>query len=151
MVNIQDIFVYKLSQRDLLKVNVFKEMCLELSKLSHDSKMKVGSIIITDDFREVCAIGYNGNYKGGPNERESMETGRSGFLHAEENCLLHLSKPFETRSRLIMICTHKPCPMCAKRIANSDIKKVLYVNDYCGLGDSTNEIFERARVVCVQI
>ena len=148
---VQDIFPYPLSERDILKINVFKSMCIELSSLSHDPKMKVGSIIITDDFREVCAIGYNGNYKGGPNERDSMETGMSGYLHSEENCLLHLSKPYETRSRLIMICTHKPCPMCAKRIANSDIKRVLYVNDYCGMGNGTDEIFSRAKVMCAQI
>lgn len=151
MPTIQDIFPYALSDRDVLKINVFKKMCIELSTLSHDPKMKVGSIIITDDFREVCAIGYNGNYKGGPNERDSLETGMSGYLHSEENCLLHLSKSFETRSRLIMICTHKPCPMCAKRIANSDIKRVLYVNDYCGMGNGTDEIFDRAKVTCVQI
>ena len=151
MTTVHDAFSYELTERDLLKINVFKQMCVELSTLSHDPKMKVGSIIITEDFREVCAIGYNGNYKGGPNERDSMETGQSGYLHSEENCLIHLSKPFETRSRLIMICTHKPCPMCAKRIANADIKRVLYVNNYTGMGDGTDEIFSRARVVCAQI
>lgn len=57
-----------------LKVNAFKNMCLSLAELSHDPKFKVGTIIITPDFREICALGYNGNYRGGPNTRESMET-----------------------------------------------------------------------------
>ena len=140
-----------MSERSRLKLGVFKNMCLELSRLSHDPKMKVAAIIITDDFREVCAIGYNGNYKGGPNERESTETGMSGFLHGEENCLYHLSKPYESRSRLIMICTHKPCPMCAKRIVNADIKKVFYVNDYSALGPGTDDIFDVAGVSCLKI
>jgi dCMP deaminase len=141
----------EMTERQLMKLDVFKSMCLELSRLSHDSKMKVATIIITDDFREVCAIGYNGNYKGGPNERESMETGQSGFLHSEENALFHLSKSFELRNKLIMICTHKPCPMCAKRIVNSEIKRVLYVEDYCGLGNSTDEIFLNGGVRCSKI
>jgi dCMP deaminase len=138
----------QVSERQLVKLDVFKAMCIELSRLSHDSKMKVATIIITEDFREVCAIGYNGNYKGGPNERESMLTGQSGFLHSEENALFHLSKSYDVRHKLIMICTHKPCPMCAKRIVNSEIKRVLYINDYCGLGDSTDEIFSIAGVKC---
>jgi deoxycytidylate deaminase len=36
------------------------------------------------------AIGYNGNYAGGPNEVESTEPGMSGMLHAEINALIKL-------------------------------------------------------------
>ena len=46
------------------KLKVFANISLQVSKLSYDPKYKVGAIIVTDDFREVCAIGYNGNYKG---------------------------------------------------------------------------------------
>ena len=137
--------------RQLLKLNVFKNMCIELSGLSHDTKFKVGAIIITNDYREICAMGYNGNYKGGKNERDSMETGASGFLHAEENALYHLCKPYELRDNLLMICTHKPCPMCAKRIVNSGIKKVFYVNQYDALGPGTDEIFKVSNVDCLQL
>jgi dCMP deaminase len=96
-------------------------------------------------------MGYNGNYKGGPNIRESFETGKSGFLHSEENALFHLCKPYELRSNLIMICTHKPCPMCAKRIVNSGIKNVMYVNDYDALGPGTDEIFKHGDVKCEKV
>lgn len=137
--------------RYALKVAVFKKMCLELSSLSHDPKFKVATLIITSDFREICAMGYNGNYKGGPNDRESLETGKSGFLHSEENALYHLCKPYELRSNLVMICTHKPCPMCAKRIVNSGIKHVMYVNEYESLGPGTDEIFKRGDVKCEKV
>lgn len=140
-----------MSDRHTLKIDVFKRMCIDLSSLSHDPKFKVASLIITSDFREICAMGYNGNYKGGKNERDSMETGQSGFLHAEENALYHLCKPYELRSNLIMICTHKPCPMCAKRIVNSGIRNVMYVNPYDALGSGTDEIFINGDVNCVKI
>lgn len=113
-----------------LKLATFKNICLELSNLSYDPKYKVATIIFTKDFREICAIGYNGNYKGGPHTRESTTTGQSGFLHSEENALLHLTRPFEFRDNLIMMCTYKPCEMCAKRIINSGIKTVYYINEY---------------------
>lgn len=137
--------------RQKLKLDVFKKMCLELSTLSHDPKFKVASLIITEDFREICSMGYNGNYKGGPNERESLETGKSGFLHAEENALFHLCKPYELRNHLLMICTHKPCPMCAKRIVNSGIQRVFYINEYDAMGPGTDLIFQRGKIDCQKI
>jgi len=138
-------------QREQHKIGVFKDICLNVSALSYDDKFKVGTIIITDDFRDICAIGYNGNYKGGPNCRDSMETGASGFLHSEENALFHLSKPYELRDRLIMICTHKPCPMCAKRIVNAGIKQVFFIKDYSEAGLGTDEIFVTSKVLCKKI
>lgn len=130
------------------KLSVFMKMCRELSTLSYDSKYKVASIIITNDYREVCAIGYNGGYKGGPNERISLEAGRSGFLHAEENALFHLCKPYELRHNLLMLCTHKPCSMCARRIVNSGIQKVLYDKSYDDEEKLTDEIFSVSRTSC---
>ena len=91
-----------LLDREKQKLSVFMKMCRELSTLSYDAKYKVSAIIITKDYREVCAIGYNGSYKGGPNERSSLDHGESGFLHAEENALFHLCKPYELRKDLIM-------------------------------------------------
>lgn len=125
-----------IEDRYKLKLNVFKGVCENLANLSYDSKMKVAAIVISDDFREICSIGYNGNYKGGPNERESDQVGMSGFLHAEENALFHLSVDYEKRSKLIMIVTHKPCRMCIKRIINSGIKRVYYINDYSDNGNN---------------
>jgi len=136
----------KKEQRKQQKMETYMRICETVATLSYDTKFKVGSIIITDDFREICAIGYNGNFKGGPNCRDSEETGKSGFLHAEENALFHLGKPYELRKNLIMLCTHKPCPMCAKRIVNAGIKNVTYLNDYTAAGEGTEEICKLGNV-----
>lgn len=139
------------NERSRLKLNGFMNMCEEVAKFSYDPKIKVGSIIITQDFREICALGYNGNYKGGPNARDSLEIGQSGFLHSEENALMHLCKPFEIRENLILLCTHEPCPMCAKRIVNSGIKNVLFKNEYRALGNQTEEIFRICKVQSIKL
>lgn len=133
------------------KMLAYMSICEIIASLSYDTKFQVGTAIITDDFREICAIGYNGNFKGGPNCRESNAPGMSGFLHSEENALLHLSKPYENRGKLIMLCTHKPCPMCAKRIVNSGIKTVLYLYEYDNAGPGTDDVFKVGNVVCTQI
>jgi len=137
-------------KRTRMKLEKFMEIASVLSTFSYDDKWRVGTIIITDDFREICAIGYNGNYRGGPNQRDSLEFGQSGFLHSEENALLHLSKDYDLRSGLILICTHEPCPMCAKRIINSGISRVLYRTSYPATSDETQEIFQIAGVDCQQ-
>ena len=139
-----------LLDREKQKLSVFMKMCRELSTLSYDAKYKVSAIIITKDYREVCAIGYNGSYKGGPNERSSLDHGESGFLHAEENALFHLCKPYELRKDLIMLCTHKPCSMCAKRIVNGGIQNVIYDNDYVDKEASTDEIFRISGTLCMK-
>lgn len=140
-----------LNDRQKKKFLVFMNIAKQISSLSYDDKFKVGSVIITDDFREICSMGYNGNYKGGPNERDSLETGKSGFLHSEENALLHLSKPYELREKLVLICTHLPCPMCAKRIVNSGIKMVIFNEMYNALGNDTIKIFKESSVMCKNI
>ena len=133
------------------KIKVFKQICESVSSMSYDEKVKVGTIIFTDDFRDICSIGYNGNYSGGPNSRDSLEVGKSGFLHSEENALFHLSKPYELRHHLVMMCTHKPCTMCAKRIVNAGIKRVFYINEYHEYGNQTAEIFKNAGVIWLKI
>ena len=127
------------------------QICQNLSLLSHDTKHKVATIIVTNDFREICSIGYNGDYKGGPNNRSDMRRGHSNFLHSEENALFHLGRPFDMRQNLILMCTHKPCTMCAKRIVNGNIRHVLYDSEYVDELGQTDEIFSSSGVKCNQI
>jgi dCMP deaminase len=76
----------------------------------------------------VLAIGYNGNYKGGPNKRESEEPGHSGFIHAEINALIKLD--YNNPKDKKMYLTLSPCRSCCKAIINGGIKKVYYRTPY---------------------
>jgi len=135
-------------ERTLLKLRTFMDFCSSLSQLSHDPKYQVATVILTDNFREICSIGYNGDYRGGPNVRVCLEHNQSGFLHSEENALLQLNKPLELRDQLILMCTHKPCTMCAKRIVNSGIKKVIYRDEYVDALGLTDVVFNDSGVQC---
>jgi len=88
----------------------------------------VGAVIVTDDNTQVLALGYNGDQKGGPNCRDSLETGKSGFIHAEVNALIKCD--FNNPKKKKMYLTHSPCPVCAKCIVNAGIEEVLYTQDY---------------------
>jgi dCMP deaminase len=100
----------------------------EIAKRSYDSHLKVGAIIVSEDNTRMLSVGYNGNYKGGPHERESDEPGMGGFLHAEENALVKCDYNFSKRKHMYI--THSPCRRCAKLIVNAGISQVIYDSTY---------------------
>ena len=99
-----------------------------ISERSCDPKNRVGAIIVTDDNTQVLAVGYNGDQKGGNNTRDSLDPGKSGFIHAEINALIKCD--YNCPKSKIMYVTHSPCKMCAKSIINANISEVVYDNIY---------------------
>lgn len=99
-----------------------------IAKRSYDPRSKVGAVITTGDNTQVLAIGYNGNYAGGPNEVESPTPGESGMLHAEINALLKMD--FNNPKCKKLYITMSPCRMCAKAIVNGGIDEVIYNVEY---------------------
>jgi len=107
---------------------IWMEMAHSIARRSYDPNYKVGAIIVTADNTSVLALGYNGNYSGGPNCRDSMERGRSGFIHAEVNALLKMD--YHNHKQKVMYVTHSPCLMCAKAIINAGIDEVVFARKY---------------------
>lgn len=99
-----------------------------IARRSVDPRHQVGAVVVTDDNTQVLAVGYNGNYMGGPNEVESLEPGESGMIHAEINALLKMD--YNNPKKKIMYVTLSPCRMCAKAIVNSGISVVVYEESY---------------------
>ncbi len=108
--------------------SIWKRFSLDIAQRSPDQKFQVGAVIVTNDNTQVLALGYNGDHRGGPNLRESLETGKSGFIHAEVNALIKCD--FNNPKPKKMYLTHAPCPVCAKCIVNAGIDEVLYIKDY---------------------
>ena len=107
---------------------IWMEMAHSISRRSYDPNYKVGAIVVSADNTSVLALGYNGNYAGGPNERDSPARGKSGLIHAEVNALLKMD--YHNHKRKIMYVTHSPCLMCAKAIINAGIDEVVYATEY---------------------
>lgn len=99
-----------------------------ISMRSSDPKLQVGCVIISLDNTRVLALGYNGDHKGGSNQRISMARGESGFIHAEINALIKMD--FAAPQGKKMYLTHSPCIMCAKAIINAGIREVYYKELY---------------------
>ena len=111
--------------------NIWRDFVLSISKRSPDPKFQVGAVVVTNDNTQVLALGYNGDHKGGSNQRDSMQHGKSGFIHAEVNALIKMD--YNNPKDKKMYLTHAPCPVCAKCIINAGIKAVYYLDNYVTL------------------
>jgi len=108
--------------------SIWMNLAVTLAKRSTCKRAHVGSVVVSEDNQRVLAIGYNGNYKGGPNHCDSDEPGLCGCLHSEENSLIKLN--YNDSSRKKIYTTTSPCVQCAKRIINASIDEVIYLNEY---------------------
>ena len=109
----------------------FDDLGLATAKLwatrSADSKVQVGACLL-DHRNRVVGVGYNGRAAGEPNERESMEQGQSGFIHAEVNALLAANWNGDQHTLYV---THEPCATCARLIVNSHrVVRVVFATAY---------------------
>ncbi len=108
--------------------DIWMSVAHTISQRSIDPRYQVGAIIVSDDNTQLLALGYNGNYKGGPNSVESLNPGESGLIHAEQNALIKLD--YNNPKRKKMYVTLSPCSHCAKMIVNANIHEVIYDEQY---------------------
>jgi dCMP deaminase len=111
----------------------FAEIYIQLAKIlaarSTCSRLQVGTVITSTDFRKVLAIGYNGNATGLPNCCDREDPGNCGCLHSEENAVINCDAPRHTEK--VVFVTHLPCVQCAKRLINlGNVKKIYYAEEY---------------------
>jgi len=99
-----------------------------ISERSYDPRHQVGAVVVTKDNTQVLAVGYNGNYSGGPNQVESETPGESGMIHAEINALLKMDYNNPKYKKLYV--TLSPCRQCAKAMVNAGIDEVIYNEEY---------------------
>ncbi|VEU75662.1 Deoxycytidylate deaminase [Mycoplasmopsis maculosa] len=97
---------------------------------SKDPSTKVGACIINGKKR-VISLGYNGMPKGNDlfpwgRSGDAIETKYAYVVHAEMNAILNTNQNFED---CIIYTSLYPCSNCAKTIAQSGIKTVIYEDD----------------------
>ena len=106
------------------KIKLFMDIAVKFSSLSTCIRSKVGSIIVDKNLTRIASIGYNGQYRKGPNHCLTLEAGNCGCLHSEINSLVKFKEP-NPENYVIMI-TQSPCYSCMSAIINSGIKFIIY-------------------------
>ena len=108
---------------------IYLELALKLSQRSTCSRLQVGTVITSTDFRKVLAVGYNGNATGLHNGCDRTEPGNCGCLHSEENAVINCDAPRFLEK--VVFVTHLPCVQCAKRLINlGNVRKIYYAQEY---------------------
>ena len=111
---------------------IYMDLALRLAERSTCSRLNVGTVITSSDYRKVLAVGYNGNAAGLPNCCDRPDAGNCGCLHSEENAVINCDSPRAIEKHVFV--THLPCAMCAKRLINlGGVKKIFYRTEYRSL------------------
>jgi dCMP deaminase len=122
---------------------IYMQLAFLLSQRSTCKRLQVGTVITTQDYRKVLAIGYNGNASGLANCCDRDEPGNCGCLHSEENAVINCDSPRSLVKTVFV--THHPCVYCAKRLINlGNVKKVYYAKAY--RNSSSKDIFNTAGI-----
>lgn len=136
-------------ERAKQKISVFAGILKDISSLSTSSRLKVSCIILKKDFTKIASFGYNGNYFNAPinpetgTEEESLEQGKDGFIHAEQNALAKFRE--HDPENYIVLISHSPCKTCCKLLVNSGFKWIYWLENYRETSH-LDEIFERCQV-----
>lgn len=118
----------------------FLKMAMVVSERSTCRRHHVGAIIVKN--KQVLTTGYNGAAAG---VKDCLELGclrdaqniPSGTrheicraIHAEQNAIIQAGLHGANIEGATIYCTHTPCILCAKMIANTKIKKYVSFGDY---------------------
>ena len=119
-------------ERDKLD-RTYMNMAIELSKLSHAQRKKVGALIVKDT--QIIAEGYNGTPSGFDNSCEYIDYvdemyTKPEVLHAESNAITKIARSTNSSSGSTLYVTMAPCFECSKLIIQSGIVRVVYDEPY---------------------
>lgn len=101
---------------------------------SKDPATKVGSVFVDQNNHQIT-MGYNGFIAGidetqlpwGKDRSVGLEHQKYGYVvHSEANAILHSTRSLEGAKAYV---TLFPCNECAKLIASSKVKEVIYLSD----------------------
>jgi len=110
----------------------FMNIAIQAATRSTCSRKHVGAVIVRD--KTILSTGYNGSIRGMPHCDDvghMMENDHCiATVHAEANAIIQAAKNGTAINGADIYVTASPCWNCFKLIANSGIKRILYLEFY---------------------
>jgi dCMP deaminase len=106
----------------------FMSIALLASQRSPCKRLKVGSVVVKDS--RLISMGYNGFIPGAPHISRVKDNHEQSIIHSEINAITDCAKRGASLSNAKIYVTHYPCINCFRSIAASNIKEIVYLNDY---------------------
>jgi dCMP deaminase len=75
-------------------------------------------------------MGYNGFISGAPHISRVQDNHEQSIIHSEINAITDCAKRGASLNGAKIYVTHYPCINCFRSIAASNIKEIVYLNDY---------------------
>ena len=103
-------------------VHLHSDFATLVAALSHCGRQQNACVLTSMEGERVLAFGYNGTWRGGPNQCTGPDQpGLCQCVHAEINALIK-TRPVEPFAALV---TTAPCLHCAKCLVNSGCRLVV--------------------------
>tara|TARA_Y100001970_G_C14112611_1_gene791730 strand:+ start:286 stop:729 length:444 start_codon:yes stop_codon:yes gene_type:complete len=99
-----------------------------ISARSTCNRLKVGCVIVNNN--RIISSGYNGFLPGKPHESIVRDNHEQATIHAEQNAIADCASRGIKMNNSKAYITHYPCLNCAKLLAASGIKEIIYHCDY---------------------
>lgn len=109
------------------KIHMATAFLWSMRALCKQADRSIGCVITTEDMQQVLAISYNGPVRQLGNEACKNIQGGCGCLHAEINAIIKVDGRLLNK---VMFLTMNPCIDCARAIAQANIWKVYYCEQY---------------------
>ena len=149
--------IIKKNQRKTKRLAIddyFIKIALVVSERSTCKRHSVGAIIVKNKI--ILSTGYNGAPKGTKDclslgclrDEQNIPSGERNEIcravHAEQNAIIQAASNGVNTENAIMYCTHSPCNVCAKMIANAGIKEIVVLNNYAD--QQYKKLFEELKI-----
>lgn len=107
----------------------FMSIAVFASLRSPCSRLRVGSVVVKNN--RIISMGYNGFVPGAPHISRVVDNHEQSIIHSEINAITDCAKRGTIISGATIYITHYPCIHCFRAICASDIKNIVYLDDYC--------------------
>jgi dCMP deaminase len=106
----------------------FMSIALLASQRSPCKRLQVGSVVVKEG--RLISMGYNGFIPGAPHISRVKDNHEQSIIHSEINAITDCAKRGTSLSNAKIYVTHYPCINCFRSIAASNIKEIVYLNEY---------------------
>jgi len=118
----------------------FMKIALVVSERATCKRHSVGAIIVKK--KTILSTGYNGAPRGSKDclelgclrDKMKIPSGERNEIcraaHAEQNAIIQAAGSASDVTNAVMYCTHSPCNVCAKMMANAGISEVIVFEKY---------------------
>jgi dCMP deaminase len=106
----------------------FMSIALLASCRSPCERLHVGSVIVKNN--RIISMGYNGFICGAPHISRIQDNHEQSIIHSEINAISDCAKRGTSLDEAKIYITHYPCINCFRSIAASNIKEIIYLNNY---------------------